>query len=41
MNNNEIVLQAQGLHKRYTEGRLDVSVLRGRSARMRWAISRR
>jgi lipoprotein-releasing system ATP-binding protein len=29
MNNNEIVLQAQGLHKRYTEGRLDVSVLRG------------
>ncbi|MFN4361600.1 MAG: lipoprotein-releasing ABC transporter ATP-binding protein LolD [Hylemonella sp.] len=27
--NNKIVLQAQGLHKRYTEGRLDVTVLRG------------
>jgi len=29
MNNNKIVLQAQGLDKRYTEGRLDVHVLRG------------
>jgi lipoprotein-releasing system ATP-binding protein len=29
MNNNKIVLQAQGLEKRYTEGRLDVQVLRG------------
>lgn len=29
MNNNKIVLQAQGLQKRYTEGRLDVTVLRG------------
>ncbi|HBH37475.1 MAG TPA: lipoprotein-releasing system ATP-binding protein LolD, partial [Curvibacter sp.] len=27
--NNKIVLQAQGLQKRYTEGRLDVNVLRG------------
>jgi len=26
---NEVVLQAQGLEKRYTEGRLDVHVLRG------------
>jgi len=29
MNNHKIVLQAQGLDKRYTEGRLDVHVLRG------------
>ncbi len=29
MNNNKVVLQAQGLDKRYTEGRLDVHVLRG------------
>ena len=29
MNKNKIVLQAHGLDKRYTEGRLDVHVLRG------------
>jgi len=29
MNQNKIVLLAQGLDKRYTEGRLDVHVLRG------------
>jgi lipoprotein-releasing system ATP-binding protein len=29
MNNNTVVLQSQGLQKRYTEGRLDVTVLRG------------